>query len=83
MVDPRILGLQAGEYVNAEYAARGLDVPDEIAKRQRAIEREIGRAIEAEIEKLDAEDKALQEKEQKRKTVQEQRKRLRQALEKA
>lgn len=64
----------------AEYTARGLDVPDDIAKRQRVIAREIGRAIEAEIDKLDAEDKALQEKEQKRKAVQAQREKLREAL---
>ena len=67
--------------VAAEFEDYGLDVPEELTKRQRAIGREIQRAIEQEVEKLDSEDKELQKREERRKDVRAKREKLQQALE--
>lgn len=66
--------------VVAEFEDYGLDVPEDLAKRQRTIGREIQRAIEAEIDRLDAEEKELQKREDRRKDVLAKRERLQQAL---
>lgn len=67
--------------VMSEFKDYDLDVPEEFEKRFRVIGREITRAIEQQIEQLEAEEKELQKREEKREILRQKREKLQQALE--
>lgn len=79
-----LLALSAfAKLLTTEYEAVGLDAPDWLLKRQRALRHAMTAALEAQIDKLDTEEKALREKEQKRQDIAAQREKLRRVLDKA